>query len=211
MVMEDWRPVAALALFTAYQRHRGLSIYAVAAEARIRIYPTSGGILTGRIFTPDPAGMSEHEISALPRKVLEVPPAGPSECIQFVFWHEFGHDVLNLSGLSHQNLGIPERGDDEPYRPEEWSVEWICDKFGYLMVMHEAGIPLGVDDNTYQAFFAIDVEVLAEMQQGSSRQPLNRIISADIEKHVALHEDKLPHRTASRLLALAGAIVSHED
>ncbi len=178
----------------------------VADEKDIKILREHAGLLSGRLLTPDLSSIKNLNAKDIPRKFMILPEAGSPTCVEFVFWHEFAHDVIDLAGLQKEFL----RHESQNYHPDEWPYEWLCDKFAYLMVMYRSGIELLTALTAeYGSFFAPDPAMIKEMQTKDSRQPLCLLISKDIEKQLELHT--VDHRAHVRLSVLAGLILEHTD
>jgi len=209
MLSTKRRSAAARALFTGYCRYRHHGIYTVATGRDLQIVSIPGIVLAGSITSADKlATMRRHGASTSLRKVVYIPAAGPDVCREFVFWHELAHDLLHVAG-AQSDSNLPTLKGQE-YHPDDWEWEWWCDKFAYLMVMYQAGIELLPSLSTgYRAFFEADPHRLREMQEKSTRQPLNLLIRSQIAEHLEKYKDKLDHEKEFGILMLMSATVEH--
>lgn len=103
-------------------------------------------------------------------RVIEVPAKAPTDGKELVFWHEFGHWLLNRV-LTYPRLigyqGMLQQGE-ETY----WVHERLCEAFADIMLLHRRGLAEFSSPETLEAFLFEDTVAVgyAQVIRGSLRR-----------------------------------------
>ena len=205
MFSEHQCSVITRALFTAFCRYRARTMYSVAEELRITLINGDWVGMKARLYTKlvdvyeidrlRKEGVSEQDLqysAEHPYELCLPAPETPRAIIRYLFWHEIGHIITDNTGYVKPHRVIKE-GEQAPgkttYHPDEWPVEWWCNRFALLMTLTQAGAQiLSPLSKGYLEYFQLDLETVAEMKKLSSHRPQSVKLAAELRGHLTSRE-----------------------